>query len=201
MFNEVLDIFPLLSYRLTFIMLNVGITQNFGRQFLNSDVQNKCSSSGFQADMAEPCYRFSCFFFFFFTLIRAFCVFLFKVRLLIVLWIFTFKISPLLLCQICTDKIKDHIKRKQIQTALFLKFTKKSERIYFLLDSPHVHPQLKKEIKERRQISTVNDVLNTDNLVPCRHDSRQRVHQKSMCAGNTKQEKLLNLNYFLFLLW
>ena len=26
MFNEVLDIFPLLSYRLTFIMLNVGIT-------------------------------------------------------------------------------------------------------------------------------------------------------------------------------
>ena len=197
MFNEVLDIFPLLSYRLTFIMLNVGITQNFGRQFLNSDVQNKCSSSGFQADMAEPCYRFSCFF----ALIRDFSVFLFKVRLLIVLWIFTFNISPLLLCQICGDKIKDHIKRKQIQTALFLKFTKKSERIYFLLDSPNVHPQLKKEIKERRQISTVNDVLNTDNLVPCRHDSRQRVHQKSMCAGNTKQEKLLNLNYFLFLLW
>ena len=170
MFNEVLDIFPLLSYRLTFIMLNVGITQNFGRQFLNSDVQNKCSSSGFQADMAEPCYRFSCFI----ALIRDFSVFLFKVRLLIVLWIFTFNISPLLLCQICGDKIKDHIRRKQIQTALFLKFTKKSERIYFLL--------------ERRQISAVNDVLNTDNLVPCRHDSRQRVHQKSMCAGNRKQE-------------
>ena len=108
MFNEVLDIFPLLSCRLTFIMLNVGITKNFGRQFLNSDVQNKCSSSGFQADMAEPCYRFSCFI----ALIRDFSVFLFKVRLLIVLWIFTFNISPLLLCQICGDKIKDHIRRK-----------------------------------------------------------------------------------------
>ena len=37
-----------------------------------------------------------------------------------------------------------------------------------LMDSPNVHPQLKKKDKERRQISTVNDVflysLNTDNL-------------------------------------
>ena len=42
-----------------------------------------------------------------------------------------------------------------------------SGKIYFLLVSPNVHPQLKK-IKERRQVPTVNNVfcysLNADNL-------------------------------------
>ena len=44
-FDEVVDIFPRLSYRLTFIMLN-------------SEVKNTCSTPGFHADMAELCYYF-----------------------------------------------------------------------------------------------------------------------------------------------
>ena len=59
------------------------------------------------------------------------------------------------LCRICGDKIKDH-KRKVVIN----RFVSEIHQIWkdlLLLDSPNVHPQLKK-IKERRQISTVNAV-------------------------------------------
>ena len=50
--------FSRLSHRLTFIMLNVGmVAVNFSRKVLNSGVQNTCSTTGFRADMAEPCYH------------------------------------------------------------------------------------------------------------------------------------------------
>ena len=59
--DEVLDIFPRLSYRLTFIMLNVGMVDNIEfcwmlNELLNSEIQNTCSTPGFHADMAKPCY-------------------------------------------------------------------------------------------------------------------------------------------------
>ena len=71
------------------------------------------------------------------------------------------------------------------------------------MDSPNVHPQLKKEIKERRQISTVNDVfcylLNTENMVPSRYDSKQRMHQ-TPCAGNTNKDKNIKFKLLFILL-
>ena len=60
------------------------------------------------------------------------------------------------LCRICGDEIKDR-KRKVVIN----RFVSEIHQIWkdlSLLDSPNVHPQLKK-IKERRQISTVNDVV------------------------------------------
>ena len=62
---------------------------------------------------------------------------------------------------------KDHIKRKVDTNRLVSEIHQKIWKFYLLLDSPNVHPQLKK-FNERRQISAVNDVfrysLNTDNL-------------------------------------
>ena len=93
----------------------------------------------------------------FFALIRAFAFFLFKAKTtLLVLWIFTSNMHLASLCRICGDKIKDH-KRKVVIN----RFVSEIHQIWkdlLLLDSPNVHPQLKK-IKERRQISTVNDVI------------------------------------------
>ena len=68
--DEVLDIFRRLSYRLTFNMLNVGMVDNLEfcwmlNELLNSEIQNMCSTPGFHADMAKPCYYIS-----FFALIR-----------------------------------------------------------------------------------------------------------------------------------
>ena len=85
----------------------------------------------------------------FFVLIWAFAILLFKVSLFIVLWIFTSNISPLPLCQICRDQIKDQIKHK-VNTNRLVSEThqKQSGKIYLLLDSLNVHPQLKKLKKE-----------------------------------------------------
>ena len=85
----------------------------------------------------------------FFALIRAFVVFLFKVSLFIVLWIYTSNISPLPLCRIRRDQIKDQIKHEVNTNRLVSEIhQKKSGKIYLLLDSPNVHPQLKKPKKE-----------------------------------------------------
>ena len=67
------------------------------------------------------------------------------------------------LCRICGDKIGDH--KRKLDTNRFVSEIQQTWKDLLLLDSPNVHPQLK---KKRRQISTVNDVflysLNTDNL-------------------------------------
>ena len=60
------------------------------------------------------------------------------------------------LCRICRDEIED-LKRK-VDTNRFVSEIHQIWKDLLLLDSPNVHPQLKK-IKERRQISTVNDVF------------------------------------------
>ena len=70
------------------------------------------------------------------------------------------------LCRICWDKTGDH--KRKLETNRFVSEIQQIWKDLLLLDSPNVHPQLKKKDKERRQISTVNDVflysLNTDNL-------------------------------------
>ena len=83
-----------------------------------------------------------------------------------------------------------------------------------LLDSPNVHPQFKKKKNQRKMANfnlTVNDVfrysLNTDNLgwiltLQVRQQAKKAPdHAWSTCALATRKEKLLNLNYFFFLLW
>ena len=98
-FDQVLDIFPWLSYRFTFIMLNVGMVDKLEFWYTIFTLRSFMQTS--QSRVIT-----------FFALIRAFAVFLFKVSLFIVLWIFTSNILPLPLCQICRDKIKDQIKHK-----------------------------------------------------------------------------------------
>ena len=72
------------------------------------------------------------------------------------------------LCRICGNKIEDH--KRKVDTNRFVSEIRQIWRDLLLLNSPNVHPQLKgkKTIKERRQISTANDVfrysLNTYNL-------------------------------------
>ena len=60
------------------------------------------------------------------------------------------------------------IRTRQILTALFLKFTKCGKKFKCYCWTLHMFIHSYKKIKERRQISTVNDVfcysLNTDNL-------------------------------------
>ena len=60
------------------------------------------------------------------------------------------------LCRICGDEIEDH--KRKVDTNRFVSEIHQIWKDLLLLDSPNVHPQLKK-IKERRQISTVNDVF------------------------------------------
>ena len=68
--------------------------------------------------------------------------------------------------RICGDKIKGH--KDKVDTNRLVSETRQIWKDLLLLDSPNVHPQYeKKKIKERTQISTVNDYrhsLNTDNL-------------------------------------
>ena len=60
------------------------------------------------------------------------------------------------LCRICGDEIEDH--KRKVDTNRFVSEIHQIWKDLLLLDSPNVHPQLKK-IKERRQISTVNAVF------------------------------------------
>ena len=118
-FDEVLDIFPRLSYRLTFIMLNIGdgrqpriLVDNFliprSKHVLHSRV-----SRG----------------------------------------------------RICEDNIEDH--KRKVDTNRLVSETHQIWKDLLPLDSPNVHLQYEKKIKEIRQISAVNGIrysLNTDNL-------------------------------------
>ena len=60
------------------------------------------------------------------------------------------------LCRICGDEIEDH--KRKVDTNCFVSEIHQIWKDLLLLDSPTVRPQLKK-IKERREISTVNDVF------------------------------------------
>ena len=137
-FDQVLDIFPWLSYWFTFIMLNVGMVDNLEFWYTINFFTLPSFTQTLQSRVIT-----------FFALIRAFVVFLFKVSLFIVLWIYTSNISPLPLCRIRRDQIKDQIKHEVNTNRLVSEIhQKKSGKIYLLLDSPNVHPQLKKSKKE-----------------------------------------------------
>ena len=120
-FDEVLDIFPRLSYRLTFIMLNMEMVDNLEfwvDNFWIPRPKTRVPLPGF----TQPNFG--------------------------------------------GDKIKGH--KRKVDTNRLASETRQIWKDLLLLDSSNVHPQYeKKKIKERRQISTVNDdrySLNTDNL-------------------------------------
>ena len=104
----------------------------------------------------------------FFALIRAFVVFLFKVSLFVVLWIYTSNISPLPLCRIRRDQIKDQIKHEVNTNRLVSEIHQKKIRKDLFTVGFSKRSSTVEKIKERGQISTVNDVfhysLNTDSL-------------------------------------
>ena len=87
--TEVLNIFPRLSYRLTFIMLNVGMVDNL--EFCYTIFEFRGPK---HVRFPLPGFSQSCVLLFF-ALVRAFSFFLFKAKTtLLVLWIFTSYISP-----------------------------------------------------------------------------------------------------------
>ena len=113
-----------------------------------------CSTPRFHADTAEQCY------YFFFRINTS----LFKAKTtLLFLWIFTSNISPHFteFWEGGGNKIKDY--KRKVFTNCFVSEIHQIWRELLLLDSPNVHPQLKK-IKERRQIPTVNNVLSLYSL-------------------------------------
>ena len=181
-FDQVLDIFPWLSYWFTFIMLNVGMVDNLEfwyTIFLHSRVSRRHCRAVLSL---------------FFALIRAFVVFLFKVSLFIVLWIYTSNISPLPLCRIRRDQIKDQIKHEVNTNRLVSEIhQKKSGKIYLLLDSPNVHPQLKKSKRANLNCKWCISLLIEHwqsgmdfNFAGTTASKESTRCVKSMCAGNTK---------------
>ena len=104
-FDEVLDIFPRLLNRLTFIMLNLGMIDNL--EFWQPIFEFRGPKHVFHSRDSRRHGRAELLLFFAF--IRAFTIFLFKVSLFIVLWICTSRLT--LSIRICGDVIKDH-KRK-----------------------------------------------------------------------------------------
>ena len=133
----------------------------------------------------------------FFALIRAFAFFLFKTKTtLLVLWIFTSNMHLASLCRICGDKFKDH--KRKVVINRFVSEIHQIRKDLLLLDVSKCSSTVKK-IKERRQISTVNDVvrytlimhwLSGIKLKHCRYNNKQRKHQ--MREVNTKQHKKTN---------
>ena len=133
----------------------------------------------------------------FFEFIRAFVFFLFKAKTtLLVLWIFSSNMHLASLCRICGNKIKDH-KRKVVINRFVSEKSPNLER--FIIVGFSKCSSTVKKIKERRQISTVNDVvryslnmhwLSGIKLKHCRYDNKQRKHQ--MREVNTKQHKKTN---------
>ena len=82
----------------------------------------------------------------FFALVRAFAFFLFKAKTtLLVLWIFTSNISTHF-AEFVEDKIEDH--KRKVDTNRLVSGIHQIWKDLFLLDSPNVHPQLKKSKKE-----------------------------------------------------
>ena len=93
-------------------MLNVGMVDNleFGRQFLNSEVQN---TYFFHSRVSHRAVLLL-----FFALVRAFAFFLFKAKTtLLVLWIFTSNISPHF-AEFAGMKFEDH--KRNVDTNRFV---------------------------------------------------------------------------------
>ena len=118
-FDEVLDIFPGLSYRLTFIMLSVtgmtGFTQTWQIRVIT-----------------------------FFRINTSLCLFSSQGKLISLMDIHVQHLASL--CRIFGDKIKDH--KRKVDTNCFVSEIHEIWKDLLLLDSPNVHPELKKKSKK-----------------------------------------------------
>ena len=115
-----------------------------------------------------------------------------------------------LLCQICGHENEDH--KCKINTNRFV-WNSLIWKDLMLLGSPNVHPPLKNNQRNKANLNCNNVFryslnmhwLSGIKLKHCRYYSKQRKHEmrevNTKQHKNNKKEKLINLNYFLFLLW
>ena len=115
------------------------------------------------------------------------------------------------LCRICEDEIEHH--KRKVDTNRFVSKIHQIWKDLMLLDSPNVHPPLKNNQRKMASfkckwcISLLIEhaLIIWEKLKHCTYYSKQRKHQmrEVNTTSNTKnkQEKLINLNYFLLLLW
>ena len=117
------------------------------------------------------------------------------------------------LCRICGDEIEDH--KRKVVTNRFVSEIHQIWKDLLLLDSPNVHPQLKNS--QRKKAASFNckwcillliehaliiwDKIKTLQVLQQAKKAPDAWSQHETTTQKNKQEKLINLNYFLFLLW
>ena len=111
-------------------------TWNFGRQFLNSEVQN---TNVFHSRVSRRHRR--AVLLLFFASIRAFAFFSFQGQNNVISLMDGHVQHLASLCRICGDKIKDHMRKVDFITNRFVSEVHQIWKDLLLLDSPNVHPQ------------------------------------------------------------
>ena len=145
----------------------------------------------------------------FIALVRAFAFFLFKAKTtLLVMYIHIQHLASL--CRICGDEIED--RKRKIDTNCFVSEIHQIWKDFMLLDSPNVHPPLKNNQRKKANFNckwcisllTEHALIIWDKIKTLH--VLQQAKKSSRCLKSTrgktknKQEKVINLNYFLFLL-
>ena len=115
------------------------------------------------------------------------------------------------LCRICGDEIEDH--KRKVDTNRFVSEIHQIWKDLMLLDSPNVHPPLKNNQRKKANFKCkwcislliehaliIWDKIKTLQVLQQAKKAPDAWSQHETTQKN-KQEKLINLNYFLFLLW
>jgi len=117
------------------------------------------------------------------------------------------------LCRICGDEIEDH--KRKVDTNRFVSEIHQIWKDLMLLDSPNVHPPLKNNQRKKASFKCkwCISLLIEHALIIWDKIKTLQVLQQAKKAPDAwsqmqhettqknKQEKLINLNYFLFWLW
>ena len=166
-----------------------------------------CSTPGFHADTAVPRY-------YFFRINTSLCLFCFQGQNNFISLVDIHVQHLASLCRICGDRIKDH-KRKVYTTAptLFLRFTTSGKIYYCWILQMFIHSwkKIKRKtaifncIKRRISLLIEHALIIWDKIktLQVRQQAKKAPDGWSQheTTQKNKQEKLINLNYFLFLLW
>ena len=116
------------------------------------------------------------------------------------------------LCRICGDKIEDHKPKVDIITNHFVSEIHLIWRDLLLLDSPNVHPQLKNSQRKKASFNCKWCILlliehaliiwDKIKTLQVRQQAKKApdVWSQHETTQKNKQEKIINLYYFLFLL-
>ena len=116
------------------------------------------------------------------------------------------------LCWICGNKIKDHMRKVDTNHFQFLKFTKSANIYYCCILQMFIHSFKKNQRKKTNfnckwcisllieHALIIWDKIKTLQVLQQAKKAPDAWSQHETTQKN-KQEKLINLNYFLFLLW